>query len=228
MNKEVLLKKLVDLQDLKYKSFQEKLIPTIDPNTIIGVRTPELKKIAKEVYLSDYKDSFLGCLPHQYFEENQIHSFIIALEKDYDKCIKLINDFLPYIDNWATCDQATPAALKKRPDDTLKEIKKWFKEDKTYYYRYGIEQLMSFYLNDRFKKEYLEMVAGINSEEYYVKMMQGWFFATALAKQYDDTILYIEKGLLEKDVNNITIKKAIESYRINDSKKEYLRKFRIR
>ena len=228
MEKKDLQAKLIILQDRDYQSFQYKLIPTINPNTIIGVRTPDLRNIAKELAKDSYKEAFIKDLPHQYFEENQIHSFLIGLEKDYDKCLSMIETFLPYIDNWATCDQATPKALIKNPDKTIASINRWIKTNKPYYIRYAVGILLALFLDDLFKKEYLDIVANIKSEEYYVQMMQGWYFATALVKQYDDAIKYIEDNKLDKVVNNITIKKAIESYRISDNQKEYLKKFRIK
>ena len=228
MNKKSLQELLFNKQDKKYQSFQYKLIPTVDANCIIGVRTPELRAVAKEMNKDKYIEEFINDLPHTYFEENQIHSFLIGMEKDYDKTLVMINNFLPYIDNWATCDQATPVALKKNPDKTILEIKKWISTGNTYYIRYGVGVLLALFLDDLFKEEYLGIVANIKSNEYYVQMMQGWYFATALAKQYEATIKYIEKGLLDKTVNNMTIKKAIESYRITEEQKEYLRKYRIK
>ena len=228
MNKQSLQEKLYSLQDKKYQSFQYKLIPTIDANKIIGVRTPDLRLLAKEMNKDKYVEEFINDLPHAYFEENQIHSFLIGMQKDYNKTLVMINDFLPFIDNWATCDQATPVALKKNPEKTINEIKKWISIGNTYYIRYGIGVLLALFLDDLFKEEYLQIVASVKSEEYYVQMMQAWFFATALAKQYSETIKYIENGLLDKTVNNMTIKKAIESYRITEEQKEYLRKYRIK
>ena len=228
MNKLDLKNKLFSLQDANYQSFQYKLIPTVKPDSIIGVRTPMLRAIAKELYRDDYKDCFLSSLPHEYFEENQIHSFLIGLEKDYDKCLEMVNNFLPYIDNWATCDQSTPKALIKRPSKTIEEIKKWIGSGKTYYIRYGVGVLLALFLDKEYDSEFLEIVSKIKSDEYYVQMMQAWFFATALAKHYDDAIKYIEEGRLDRIVNNLTIKKAIESYRISEDQKEYLRKYRIK
>lgn len=228
MNKKSLQELLFNKQDKNYQSFQYKLIPTVDPNSIIGVRTPDLRGIAKDMNKDNYKEEFITDLPHQYFEENQIHSFLIGMEKDYDKTLVMINTFLPYIDNWATCDQATPVALKKNPDKTILEIKRWIDTGNTYYIRYGVGVLLALFLDDLFKEEYLEIVASINNDEYYVQMMQGWYFATALAKKYNEAIKYIENGLLNKTVNNITIKKAIESYRISEEQKKYLKEFRIK
>lgn len=215
-------KKLFKLQDKKYQEMQFKIIPNIDNSTIIGVRTPELKKYAKELIKEDYK-SFLEELPHKYFDENQLHAFIISEIKYYDECIFYVNKFLPHIDNWATCDQLSPKAFKKNTDKLLNEIKVWIKCKETYTIRFGIGCLMQYYLDDIFKEEYLEIVSKIKSNEYYVNMMIAWFFATALAKQYDSTIKYIESNKLDIWVHNKTIQKAIESYRITDKQKEYLR-----
>ena len=217
--------KLFKLQDKKYQELQSKIIPNIDSSTIIGVRTPEIKKLAKEVVKGDYKP-FLEELPHKYYDENQLHAFIISEIKDYDECIKYINEFLPYIDNWATCDTLIPKVFKKNTDKLIIEVKKWIKSKDTYTIRYGIGTLMRFYLNDEFKEEYLELVSKIKSNEYYVNMMIAWFFATSLAKQYDSTIKYIESNKLDTWVHNKTIQKAIESYRITDKQKDYLRKYK--
>lgn len=214
---------LFKLQDKKYKDFQAKLIPTINPNTIIGVRTPELRSYAKELIKSGNYLSFLSDLPHKYFDENQLHAFIISQIKDYDECIKYINKFLPYVDNWATCDQMSPKIFKKYSDKLLIQIKKWIKLKETYIIRFGIGMLMQYYLDDNFKVEYLEMVASIKSKEYYVNMMIAWYFATALAKQYDLTISFIENQKLDIWTHNKVIQKAIESYRIADEKKDYLK-----
>ena len=217
--------KLFKLQDKKYQELQSKIIPNIDSSTIIGVRTPEIKKLAKEVVKGDYKP-FLEELPHKYYDENQLHAFIISEIKNYDECIKYINAFLPYINNWATCDTLIPKVFKKNTDKLIIEVKKWIKSKDTYTIRYGIGTLMRFYLNDEFKEDYLELVSKIKSNEYYVNMMIAWFFATGLAKQYNSTIKYIENNKLDTWVHNKTIQKAIESYRITDKQKDYLRKYK--
>ncbi len=217
--------KLFKLQDKKYQELQSKIIPNIDSSTIIGVRTPEIKKLAKEIVKGDYK-LFLEELPHKYYDENQLHAFIISEIKDYDECINYINKFLPYINNWATCDTLIPKVFKKNPNKLIIEVKKWIKSKDTYTIRYGIGTLMRFYLNDKFKEDYLELVSKIKSNEYYVNMMIAWFFATSLAKQYDKTIKYIENNKLDTWVHNKTIQKAIESYRITDKQKDYLRKYK--
>jgi len=217
---------LFKLQDKKYRDLQIKIIPTVDSDSIIGVRTPELRKFAKELIISDNYLSFLDELPHKYFDENQLHSFIISEIKSYDDCISYVNRFLPYVDNWATCDQMSPKVFKKNRDKLLEQIKVWIKSKKIYTIRFGIGMLMQHYLDDDFKKEFLELVSNIRSDEYYVNMMIAWYFATALAKQYESTISYIENQKLDKWTHNKAIQKAIESYRITPEKKEYLRSFK--
>jgi 3-methyladenine DNA glycosylase AlkD len=219
--------KLFSLQDNKYREMQIKIIPNIEANSIIGVRTPELKKYAKELIKGDYK-SFLNELPHKYFDENQLHAFIISEIKDYNECIEYTNIFLPYINNWATCDQLSPKIFKKHTDELLNEIKKWLKSKETYTIRFAIGMMMQYYLEDNFKEEYLEWVSKIKSEEYYINMMKAWYFATALAKQYVKTIPYIENKKIDKWTHNKTIQKAIESYRITQEQKEYLKSFKIK
>lgn len=217
---------LFKLQDKKYRDLQIKIIPNVDSDSIIGVRTPELRKFAKELIISDNYLSFLDELPHKYFDENQLHSFIISEIKSYDDCISYVNRFLPYVDNWATCDQMSPKVFKKNRDKLLEQIKVWIKSKKIYTIRFGIGMLMQHYLDDDFKKEFLELVSNIRSDEYYVNMMIAWYFATALAKQYESTISYIENQKLDKWTHNKAIQKAIESYRITPEKKEYLRSFK--
>ena len=218
-----MIEELFKLQDIKYREVQIKTITNINPDTIIGVRTPDLRKLAKELYKSNNYKDFIEDLPHKYFEENQLHSFIIFETKDYNECINRLNKFLPYIDNWATCDQGVSRLFKKHTDELLKEIKVWIKSKETYTIRFGINSLMRYYLDDKFKPEYLEMVSKIRSDEYYVNMMIAWYFATALAKQYNSAIKYIENKKLDKWTHNKTIQKAIESYRITNEQKEYLR-----
>ena len=217
------VKELFKLQDKKYRDIQVKTIPNIDPNTIIGVRTPELRSLAKELVKSNNYKSFLEELPHKYFDENQLHAFIISELKDFNECIDYTNKFLPYIDNWATCDQMSPKVFKKNKDNLLKEIKVWIKSKETYTIRFAIGMLMSYFLDEEFDKKYLELVSKIKSKEYYVNMMIAWYFATALAKQYKDTVIYLENNKLDIWVHNKTIQKAIESYRITNDQKDYLR-----
>ena len=216
-------KELFKLQDKKYRDMQITIIPTVKAETIIGVRTPDLKKLAKELYKSNNYKDFLNDLPHKYFDENQLHAFILGEIKDYNECLDYVNKFLPYVDNWATCDQSTPKAFLKNTDKLIGEIKKWIKSKETYTIRFGIGMLMRSYLDDKFKEEYLELVSKIKSDEYYVNMMIAWYFATALAKQYDSTIKYIENNKLDTWVHNKTIQKAVESYRVTDEHKDYLR-----
>lgn len=214
---------LFKLQDKKYGEFQVKLIPNIDSKTIIGIRTPELRKLANKLVKDNNYSNFLTQLPHKYFEENQLHAFIISNIKDYDECINYLNEFLPYVDNWATCDQMSPRIFKKNHDKLLKEINIWIKSKETYTIRFGIGMLMQHFLDDDFKSSYLKNVSNIHSKEYYVNMMIAWFFATALAKQYQDTIPYLIDQKLDKWTHNKTIQKAIESYRITNEQKEYLK-----
>lgn len=215
---------LFELQDLTYRNFQSKLMPTVAIEKIIGVRTPALRQIAKKLYGTDDAAEFLGKLPHQYFDENQLHAFLISLIKDFDSAITAIENFLPYIDNWATCDQLHPKkAFSKNLDALLKNIKIWIKSGETYTIRFGVEMLMAHFLDENFSPEHLKLVASIKSTEYYVNMMCAWYFATALAKQYDSTVCYIEEKKLDPDVHAKTIRKAIESNRITDEQKKYLR-----
>ena len=219
---------LFKLKDKKYQEFQAKLIPTRNPNTIIGVRTPELRKYAKDLLKNNEYKEFLKELPHKYFDENQLHAFIISGIKDYDECINYVNQFLPYIDNWATCDQMSPKIFKKNHDILLKEIKNWIKSKETYIIRFGIGMLMQHFLDEDFNPEYLEWVSNIESKEYYVNMMIAWYFATAIAKKYVVTISYIENKKLDVWCHNKTIQKAIESYRITPEQKEYLKSLKIK
>lgn len=220
-------KNLFKYQDKKYQKFESSLIPNVEKKLIIGVKTPILKNMAKEIIKADLSDKYIKMLPHKYFEENQIHSFIISESKDFDECIKNINNFLKYVDNWATCDQLCPKIFKKNKNQLLIHIKKWINIKKTYYIRFGIKMLMSHFLDEDFDKKYLKIVSSIQSDEYYVNMMIAWYFATALAKQYDDTIVYLEKYKLSPWVHNQTIKKAIESYRVSEKNKKYLKSLKM-
>jgi 3-methyladenine DNA glycosylase AlkD len=223
----IIIDELFKLQDKEYREFQSKLIPNINKERIIGVRTPLLRQLSKKIIKENNYSDFLNDLPHKYFDENQIHAFIISEIKDYDECLFEFNKFLPYIDNWATCDQSSPKIFLKNSDKLINEIKRWIKSKDTYTIRFGIGMLMRIYLDDNFKPEYLKMVSNIKSDEYYVNMMIAWFFATALAKQYDSTIEYIKNYKLDKWVHNKIIQKSIESYRISKEKKEYLKKYKI-
>lgn len=225
---ETIQKHLFELQDLKYKDFHSKLIPTVDPETVIGVRTPALRKLAKEIAKTEEAGEFLKELPHQYYEENNLHGFLIEAVKDYEECVEKLNIFLPYVDNWATCDMMRPKVFKKYREELLVQIKEWMQSEHIYTVRFAIEMLMTFYLDEWFEEEYLEWVAEIRSEEYYLNMMIAWYFATALAKQYEAVVPYIEGRRLDKWVHNKTIQKAVESYRITAEQKVYLKTLKIR
>lgn len=221
-------KQLMAMQDLKYRDFQCKLMPTVASDTVIGVRTPELRKFAKEFSKKPDVDEFLKILPHKYYEENNLHGFLIETIKDYDRVITELDAFLLYVDNWATCDLMRPKIFQKHLEELLGKIKEWINDDHTYTIRFGIEMLMSFYLDEQFCPEFLELVSYVQSEEYYVNMMVAWYFATALAKQYDDTLPYIEQHRLSKWTHNKAIQKAVESYRISDGQKTYLRTLKVK
>ena len=211
------------MQDLKYRDFHAKLMPTVEKSKVIGVRTPELRKFAKEISKTALAADFIKKLPHDYYEENNLHAFLVESISDYDECIKELNRFLPYVDNWATCDMMRPKVFKKNLSGLLTEIRKWLESDDTYTVRFGIECLMCYYLDENFSDEYPSLVSAIRSDEYYIKMMQAWYFATALSKRFDDIIPYIEQNRLDTDTHNKTIRKAIESYRITDEQKAYLK-----
>ena len=219
---------LFSMQDLKYKEFHSKLMPTIEKDTIIGVRTPELRRFAKEFSKQPEAGEFMKILPHSYYEENNLHGFLIEAIKDYDKVIFELERFLPYVDNWATCDLMRPKVFKKHLPELLEQIKIWTKSEHTYTIRFGIEMLMTFYLDENFSPEYLEIAAGVESEEYYVNMMIAWYFATALAKQYNSALPYIEERRLPMWVHNKAIQKSVESYRIAPEQKEYLKTLKIK
>lgn len=222
-----LQKTLFSMQDLSYRDFHAKLMPTIEKEKIIGIRTPQLRKFAKEFAKTEEREAFMNDLPHQYYEENNLHGFLLEMEKDYDKLVEKIDAFLPYVDNWATCDMMRPKILKKHLKEFLPKVQEWLSSDKVYTIRYGIGMLLSFYLDEEFLPEYLECVAQIRSKEYYVNMMIAWYFATALAKQYETTLPYIEEKRLDVWTHNKAIQKAIESYRITTEQKEYLRKLKM-
>lgn len=220
---EYIKQQLFSMQDLEYKAFHSRLMPTISPETIIGVRTPALRKFAKEMAKYEGVETFMQDLPHEFYEENNLQGFIIEGMKDFDKCLAEVDRFLPYVDNWATCDMMRPKVFKRNPAALLPKIREWIASGKTYTVRYGIGMLMTYFLDEYFDVKYVDEVAAVESEEYYVKMMVAWYFATALAKQWDAVIPYIEKDKLEKWTHNKAIQKAIESYRITPLQKEYLR-----
>lgn len=216
---------LLKLSDKQYALFTVKLIPGIDPDSVIGVRIPELRKLAKDIYKENKYNTFIKSLPHKYHEENLLHGFIIEQIKDFDLCVKAIEDFLPYIDNWAVCDSVSPKVFAKNKDRLLEHILRWIASDETYTARYGVGMLMKHFLDGDFREEYLSLVSGIVSNEYYINMMCAWYFATALAKQWDSAVPYIENRRLTPEVHRMTIRKAIESSRIDGERKKYLRTF---
>lgn len=219
--------KLLKLQDIKYKSFQERLIPNIGKNIIIGIKIPVLRKLAKEMIKDGSYIKFLDSLPHVYLEENLLHAILVSELKDYDQCIFRLNLFLPYVDNWEVCDIISPKVFKKNNIKLIDEIQEWLNSKDEYIIRFGIEILMMYYLDDNFDISYHDLVSKIRSSDYYVNMMIAWYFATALAKKWDISIKYIEENKLDKWTHNKTIQKAIESYRITKEQKEYLRQLRI-
>ena len=219
-------KELMGMQDSKYRDFQVKLIPGKDIDHVIGVRTPELRKYAKDIVKRDDIDDFLKDLPHKYFDEDQLHAFTVSLIKDYDRCMDEVCRFLPYVDNWATCDQMSPKVFAKHKGELEEQIKKWINDDKTYTIRFGIGMLMQYFLDDDFDPKYPKMVAAIRSDEYYVNMMIAWYFATALAKQYDAVIEYMTGRKLDEWTHKKTIQKCVESYRVSDEHKKYLKSLR--
>ena len=226
--KDIIIKELFGSKDEKYRDFQSKLIPTVEKETIIGVRTPKLREFAKQLIKNNGYEEFIKDLPHRYFEENQLHAFILSELNDFDRCVFEIDLFLPYIDNWATCDQLSPRSFKKRRHDLLSHVEKWLGSDKTFAVRFGIGVLMRHFLDEDFDLVYPEKVAKIRSEEYYVNMMIAWYFATALFKQYDSVLPFIKNGRLDEWTHNTAIKKALESFRITPDKKEYLKTLKIR
>ena len=228
MNLNEIRVELFKMQDMDYRDFNSKLIPTVDKESMIGIRTPDLRKYAKQLGKSSDVIEFLQTLPHKYFDENQLHAFIISEIKDFKNCIDEINRFLPYIDNWATCDQLSPKVFKKHHDGLFEYIKDWLKSDKVYTLRFGIGMLMEHFLDEDFDILYPEMVSKIRSGEYYINMMIAWYFATALAKQYESIIPFIENNSLDIWTHNKAIQKSIESYRITDEQKAYLRELKIK
>lgn len=219
---------LFALQDSGYRDFHAKLIPTVPKDRIIGVRTPELRRLAKEFAKTPESEDFLRELPHTYYEEDNLHAFLLETIRDFDRLIAELDRFLPFVDNWATCDMMSPKILKKYPERLLEQIKIWLLAGDTYTVRFGLGELMNCFLDENFRPEYLELAAAVRSEEYYVKMMVAWFFATALAKQYGAAAPYIENRRLEKWTHNKAIQKAVESYRVSAEQKEYLKTLKIK
>lgn len=220
-------RELFALQDTGYRDFQAGLIPTIGRDTVIGVRTPELRKMAKRMAKTEGVEAFLQALPHAYFEENQLHAFMISEQKDFARCMENLEKFLPYVDNWATCDQMSPKVFKKHRQELLSYINEWIVSDRTYTVRFAIGMLMVHFLDEDFDLSYPEMVSKVRSEEYYINMMIAWYFATALAKQYEAALPYIEQVRLAPWTHNKAIQKAVESSRITASQKAYLRTLKV-
>lgn len=219
--------KLLEFQDKKYKQFNSKLIPDVSPDTQIGVRIPHIRKIAKELKGSDEAKAFLNALPHEYFEENNLHGYLLETIKDFDEAIMLTEKFLPYIDNWATCDTITPKVFRKNLPALYDKIKVWLNSGETYTIRFGVNMLMKFFLDENFTDETLMLVAEIKSEEYYVNMVRAWFFATAMAKQREATLPYLENKTLDTWTHNKTIQKCIESFRISKEDKIKLKEMKL-
>ena len=227
MNSKEITSQLLKMQDKEYSAFQARIIPSVEKEKILGIRTPQLRTLAKSLAKEEDTETFLQSLPHKYFEENQLHAFLLSLEKDFNKCISQIENFLPHIDNWATCDQLSPKSFKKEKEKLLPYIRTWIKSEKTYTVRFAIGMLMQYFLDENFCDQYASMVAKVKSDEYYVNMMRAWYFATALAKQYDLVLPYIQQKKLDAWTHNKAIQKSIESYRITDEQKSYLRTLKV-
>lgn len=219
---------LFELRDLKYRDFHSRLIPSVPKEQVIGIRTPVLRKFAKEYVKTEEAAEFIKILPHEYYEENNLHMLIISAIRDYEMCIAEIERFLPFIDNWATCDMPVPRCFYENKEDVLERAKRWIKSDEAFTVRYGIGVLMSMFLDEDFDPEYPRLVASVRSEQYYVNMMIAWYFATALAKKWDEVIPFIEKRQLDKWTHNKAIQKAVESYRITSEQKAYLKSLKIK
>ena len=219
---------LFEFGNSTYREFQSKLMPTMDKEKIIGIKIPNIRKLAKQIAFTPDACEFMSSIPHEHYEENNLHALLIAEIKDFDECVLELERFLPYVDNWATCDSLRPKCFKFNTDRLLEYVYKWIKSDKTYTVRFGIEMLMLYYLDDNFDAKYLKLVSEIRSDEYYVNMMIAWFFATALAKQYEAVIPFIEQSLLPDWIHNKTIQKACESYRISKDKKEKLKLLKLK
>ena len=216
-------KELQALKEKEYADFQAKLVPTIEPSTILGITVPKLRALAKSYIRDQECQVFLDSLPHNYYDENMLHAILISEMKDYDKCINRLEAFLPYVDNWAVCDIMSPKLFKRYREDLMTRIKVWMASEETYTIRFGLGMLMTHFLDEDFRPEYLDMASNIRSDEYYVNMMIAWFFATALAKQWEVSLPYIEDKRLDDWTHKKAIQKARESLRISKEKKEYLK-----
>lgn len=226
MDMDTIQEKMFALQDLNYRQFQAKLMPTVDPEQIIGVRMPALRKLAKELKGTAEAEAFLAALPHRYYDENNLHGLLLCARSGYEETVAGLDIFLPHVDNWATCDLLSPRAFRSHPPQLPGQLRRWLDSGDTYTVRFGLEMLMSFYLDECFRPEYLDWAAEVKSEEYYVRMMVAWYFATALAKQYDAALPYLTSRRLEQWTHNKTIQKAVESYRIAPEQKDALRALR--
>ncbi len=218
---------LFENQDLKFRDFQGKLIPTVERERMIGVRTPALRSFARELVKTGQAEAFLQELPHRYFEENQLHAFILSQQRDFQETLRGVEAFMPYVDNWATCDQLLPKSFARQPERLLEVIPQWLRSGKIYTMRFGIGMLLHHFLDDRFDPEHLNWVAQVHSREYYVNMMIAWYFATALAKQYEAALPYLTEHRLSPWVHNKTVSKAMESFRVAREHKEFLKTLKI-
>ena len=221
-----LYERLIEVRDEEYRRFQVKLVPNIDPQTLLGVRTPQMREIAKELFNSDVRDEFLSSMPHQYYEENLIHFFVIAMYKDFDQCVRAVEQFLPYVNCWPVSDQATPEVFRKNHQKLLPYLRKWIDSEHVYTARFGIRMLMNDFLDDDFKPEYPELVASKKGDDYYLRMMVAWYFATALARKYEEVIPYFENHRLDEWTHRKAIQKALESFRVTNEHKQYLKSLR--
>ncbi len=222
-----ILTQLESLRDAEYRDFQCKLLPTVDPETVIGVRTPALRALAKTLIKRGDAENYLSALPHRCFDENQLHAFILSEMKDYARCLSELERFLPCVDNWATCDQLSPKVFRKHRTELLDSIRRWLGSGETYTVRFAVGMLMQHYLDEDFHVSCPALVAGIESTEYYVNMMRAWYFATALAKQYEAVLPYLTERRLDAWTHNKAIQKALESYRITPEQKAFLRTLKL-
>jgi DNA alkylation repair enzyme. len=220
--------RLFALQDENYRDFSAKLVPNIDSARVIGVRSPALRSLAKELSGTEEAAAFLEALPHDYLEENHLHGFLIESIRDYDACVKALDAFLPFVDNWATCDCIGPACFSRNHVRLIEDVRRWLESDALYTKRFAIRMLMNHFLDGDFRREFMDWVAAIETEEYYLRMMQAWYFATALAKQYGDALPFIESCRLEPWTHNKAIQKAVESRRLGDEQKAYLKTLKVR
>ncbi len=228
MDNEQIIKRLYSLQDMGYGDFHSALMPTVARERVIGIRIPELRKLAREIRKKGEYEDFLSSLPHYYYEENNLHAFIICLEKDIDKLFDYLDEFLPFVDNWATCDSIRPAVFKKHPEKVLVKVNEWINSPYEYAVRFGIEVLLVYFLGDNFDVSFAENVALVTRDEYSIEMVMAWYFATALSFHYDEIIPFIENKRLSVSVHNKTIQKAVDSKRISEEHKEKLKKMRIK